>query len=78
MKKAGLLLPFLILSPSAAAPQTAPGPEGPLPRMAHLDIARSAAWSPGGDRIVSASFDRTVRVWDAATGRFEPVTGLSR
>jgi len=26
------------------------------------------AFSPNGDRIVSGSFDRTVRVWDATTG----------
>ena len=28
----------------------------------------SAAFSPDGSRIVSASFDNTARVWDAATG----------
>ena len=30
---------------------------------------RSAAFSPDGRRIVTASNDRTARVWDAATGR---------
>jgi WD40 repeat protein len=30
---------------------------------------RAAAWSPAGDRIVTAHDDGIVRVWDAATGR---------
>jgi WD40 repeat protein len=29
----------------------------------------SAAWSPDGRRIVTASWDKTARIWDAATGR---------
>jgi WD40 repeat protein len=34
----------------------------------HDNLVASAAFSPDGSRIVSASFDRTARVWDAATG----------
>ncbi len=30
---------------------------------------RSIAWSPDSARLVSASYDRTVQVWDAATGQ---------
>ena len=35
----------------------------------------SAAFSPGGSRIVTASGDRTARIWDARLGTM-PVKGL--
>ena len=34
----------------------------------HADIVISAAYSPDGRRIVTASWDKTARIWDAATG----------
>ncbi len=33
------------------------------------DRSHSAAFSGDGTRVVTASFDKTARVWDAATGR---------
>jgi WD40 repeat protein/predicted Ser/Thr protein kinase len=33
--------------------------------LVHEDVVTSAAWSPDGQHIVTASFDNTVRVWDA-------------
>ena len=30
---------------------------------------QSAAFSPDGSRIVTASWDKTARIWDAATGK---------
>jgi WD40 repeat protein len=35
----------------------------------HTDWIRSAAFSPDGQRIVTASYDRTARIWDVATGQ---------
>jgi WD40 repeat protein/tRNA A-37 threonylcarbamoyl transferase component Bud32/TPR repeat protein len=34
----------------------------------HTDRVRSAAFSPDGARMVTASYDKTARIWDPATG----------
>ena len=43
----------------------------------HTYQVHSVAFSPDGKRIVSGSFDETIRIWDAATGAQigEPLTG---
>ncbi|KAJ5636997.1 hypothetical protein N7490_006876 [Penicillium lividum] len=35
----------------------------------HRDSVNSIAWSPDGSRLASASFDKTARIWDPATGQ---------
>ena len=39
-----------------------------LPREGHSNWVRSCAYSPDGSRIVSASSDQTLRIWDARSG----------
>ena len=35
----------------------------------HTNAVYSVAFSPDGSKIVSGSFDNTIRLWDAATGQ---------
>ena len=45
----------------------------------HTDRVNSLAWSPNGERIVSASDDRALRIWEARTGKvLTTLSGHSR
>ena len=35
---------------------------------AHLNAVGALAWSPDGSLVASASYDKTVQVWDPVTG----------
>jgi WD40 repeat protein len=39
-----------------------------VPQVGHYDSLSSVAWSPDGERILTGSWDGTVRVWDARNG----------
>src|SRR5205823_6577682 len=60
--------------PKAVRPEPVPlPPAGQATRtlQGHNILVWSVAFSPDGKRIVSGSFDQTVKVWDAQTGRQE-------
>src|SRR5579863_4579034 len=57
----------LLLSLLATALQGVPD-QGVLRLTGHTDGVRSVAWSPDGRMILSGSRDRTLILWDAATG----------
>ncbi len=41
----------------------------------HENFLSDAAFSPDGTRVVTASWDRTARLWDAASGNTIAVLG---
>src|SRR6266699_47149 len=62
--------PSPTLTPAAAAPASAIG-DTVYVYTGHSNWVDTTNWSPNGQRIVSASFDQTLHVWDAFTGQHE-------
>lgn len=61
-----LIMPLM----HSAAARAAEGPNtGASASTSHPDWVKSVAFFPNGTQIVSASFDGTVKVWDAGTGK---------
>ena len=42
-----------------------------VPPLQHAGWVRAAAFDPKGERVVTASYDSTARIWDARSG--EPI-----
>src|SRR3954447_23021498 len=69
-----LLLGAVGLAAWAAAAHAEDLPAGAVARLGttafrHGHTVSALAWSADGTLLISASWDRTARVWDAATGR---------
>ncbi len=62
-----------ILTPSYLTPDH-PLPDLPHPALlrtfvGHMEVVNNCAYSPDGQRVVSASWDKTLKVWNAHTGQ---------
>ena len=56
----------------AQAAAAKPAADAPLPMLdtgGHMALIRSIAFTPDGRQLVSASDDKTIRVWDLASGK---------
>ena len=61
--------PTTVPPAQAAVEQKAVEGRGPLTFKGHSKAVNSVSFSPDGKQIVSASGDKTLKVWDAQTGK---------
>jgi WD40 repeat protein len=62
-------LAALLLLVFTAVANAAEGPYLELDTKGHMALIRSIVFTPDGSELISASDDKTIRVWDVATGR---------
>lgn len=67
-----LPLPLLLVATLFAQDKPPVGPPAPQPKFVlkgHTDPVYSVAFSADGKRIATGSFDKSVKLWDASTGK---------
>lgn len=67
----GIALVFLRLVALAAPVRAAEGPYLELDTKGHMALIRSLVFTRDGSELVSASDDKTIRVWETDTGRLK-------
>jgi WD40 repeat protein len=63
------LAALLLLVFTAGAASAGEGPYLELDTKGHMALIRSIVFTPDGSELISASDDKTIRVWDVGTGR---------
>src|SRR5262245_47862036 len=71
MKLTRLVLPLLLAAGlvGLAAAQKDETPEGAIVLKGHTEAVYGVAFSPDGKYVVTGSFDRSIKVFEAATGK---------
>ena len=69
MRIVAIVFSWLVLLMGTAGAQTADKPQLMLDTGGHMALIRGIAFTPDGRQLVSASDDKTIRVWDLASGK---------
>jgi WD40 repeat protein len=69
MRIVAIVFSWLVLLMGTAGAQTADKPQLMLDTGGHMAMIKGIAFTPDGRQLVSASNDKTIRVWDLASGK---------
>src|SRR5277367_2840119 len=74
MRRIGLILIWLAIAPAARADDATEKPILVLDAGGHTALVRKVLFTPDGRELITVSDDKTIRVWDVASG--EPLRVL--
>ncbi len=64
-----LTAPLVLLTVALTRADDAPAPVNAVTLKGHAESVYSTAYTPDGKYVVTGSFDKTIKVWEAATGK---------